>query len=303
MKHKKIKQVEKDVKKVKRRLTKIFIGLIPLFLVLGFIAITIIMVPDVEAVYDDPSVLGAHRGNSVDYIENTIPAFQSALIEEKYKFIEFDVQYTKDKKMVVHHDKSLKRLQDKSERIPDLTYDELMNISDYYIPTYLEVMNLIGKQKPLAVEIKSQGNFSDDMIMAEFVLLDLKNRGILNTSLIVSVSIDILSYIEEKYPEVETGKVYYIVPSTFLRLEVFTAELYKEMENSGVDYLMLHGNNLRNQASLENLLPTGKTLVFWYFTDEMYVVNSDDYFGGKLHSIGLRLRDFFSRKEKCIWWC
>ena len=300
---KKAKEVEKDVKKVKRRLIKTFIGLIPLLFILGFIAFTILIVPEIESVYGDPSILGAHRGNSVDYIENTIPAFKSALIDEKYKFIEFDVQYTKDKKMVVFHDSSLERLQDKENKIKDLTYEELMNISDYYIPTYSEVMNLISEQKPVNIEIKSQGNLTDDIIMVEFIISDLKDREILDTSLISAISIDILSYIEEKYPEVKTGKIYWITSSTFLKLDAFTSGLYEELEDSGVDYLMLHGSNLRNHQSLGDLLPEGKTLVFWYFTDEMHVVNSEDYFGGNLYAIRLRLKDLFSKKEKCIWWC
>ena len=76
-----IKQVEKDVKKVKRRVIKTAIGLTPLFVVIIFIAFTILVVKDVGAVYGDNAVLGAHRGNSLDYMENTIPAFQSALIK------------------------------------------------------------------------------------------------------------------------------------------------------------------------------------------------------------------------------
>ena len=205
--------------------------------------------------------------------------------------------------MVVFHDSSLKRLQDKPDKIKDLTYEELLNISDYYIPTYLEVMDLIDGEKPVNVEIKSQGNLSDDIIMAEFIISDLKDRGILNTSLISSISIDVLSYIEEKYPEIKTGKIYYVTSSTFLKLDIFTSGLYKQLEESGVDYLMLHGSNLRNYGSLKGLLPKGKTLVFWYFTDEMHVVNSEDYFGGNLYSIKLRLRNLFSKKEKCVWWC
>ncbi len=298
-----VDEIEKDVKIIKRKIFKWAIVITPLLVVLGFILFTILIVPNIKAGYDDSLVLGAHRGNSVNYIENTIPAFQSALIEEKYYFIEFDIQYTKDKKIVIFHDKTLKRLQDKEYRIGDLTYEELINVSDYYIPLYSEVMDLIGEQKPINVEIKSQGNLSDDMKMADFIISDLKNREILNTSLISSISINVLSYIEEKYPEVKTGKIYYITSSTFLQLDMFTSGLYDELKTSGVDYLMLHGSNLRNYDSLKSLLPEDKTLVFWYFTDEMQVVNANDYFGGNLNTIKLKLRNLIFGKEKCVWWC
>jgi len=42
---------------------------------------------------------------------------------------------------------------------------------------------------------------------------------------------------------------------------------------SGADYLMLHGINLRNYESLMRLKPADKTLVFWMFDDQMYVVD------------------------------
>lgn len=44
--------------------------------------------------------IGAHRGGSREYFENTIPAFDNA-IKQGCDFLEIDVQVTKDNKVVV----------------------------------------------------------------------------------------------------------------------------------------------------------------------------------------------------------
>jgi glycerophosphoryl diester phosphodiesterase len=53
---------------------------------------------------------GAHRGASEEHIENTVAALKAADKNSKYAFIEFDVQYSKDKRIVVYHDKRMLRL-------------------------------------------------------------------------------------------------------------------------------------------------------------------------------------------------
>ena len=53
------------------------------------------------------------------------------------------------------------------------------------------------------------------------------------------------------------------------------ADFYKEMEELGADYIMLHGSNLNNYQLLTELKPSNQTLVFWYFNDQMYIVQKD----------------------------
>ena len=50
----------------------------------------------------------AHRGVSTDFPENTIPAFQGA-IDQGYKFIELDPNFTKDNQCVLMHDNTINR--------------------------------------------------------------------------------------------------------------------------------------------------------------------------------------------------
>jgi glycerophosphoryl diester phosphodiesterase len=231
--------------------------------------------PNILAVSDYPTILGAHRGNSEGYIENTILAFESAINNPKYQFIELDVQYTKDNKIVVYHDSSLLRIQNKNVYIAEFTYEELSNISDYEIPLYEKVMNLIGSKKKVNIEIKSQGNFSEDKKLVDEIIEDCKNRKVLDQVLISSISSEIVQYITDGYPELKTGKIYWVNKITYSPFEFMVADFYKEMEELGADYIMLHGSNLNNYQLLTELKPSNQTLVFWYFNDQMYIVQKD----------------------------
>ncbi len=237
------------------------------------VLLSLLPVPNIEATVDQPFILGAHRGDSINYIENTFEAIESAKNNEKYKFIEFDIQYTKDKKIILFHDLSLSRLQNKKVEVSELTYQDLSNISEFPIPLYENVMNIIAKDKKINIEIKSQGNLNEDQELVDFIIEDCDNRGILNDILISSISPEVVKYVNEEYPQIKTGQIFWIVPSTFVNLDYFTNSLYNKISESGADYLMLHGANLRNYTSLINLKPVDKTLVFWNFDDTMYVLN------------------------------
>jgi glycerophosphoryl diester phosphodiesterase len=69
----------------------------------------------------------AHRGNSSQYPENTIPAFQSA-ISLQLDWAELDVHMTKDGRLVVTHDASTGRVGERDLTIAQRTYDELKTV-------------------------------------------------------------------------------------------------------------------------------------------------------------------------------
>ena len=50
-----------------------------------------------------------HRGNSVNFTENTLEAFQDA-VNLGYKYIETDLRMTKDGEVVTFHDESIYRV-------------------------------------------------------------------------------------------------------------------------------------------------------------------------------------------------
>jgi glycerophosphoryl diester phosphodiesterase len=291
--------------KINRKRFFAFSGLTIFSSSLLFIIFVAALVPNINIIKADKVILGAHRGSSEDFIENTIPAFEDAVENEKYKFIEFDIQYTKDKKLIVHHGPLMGiKFNEWSYYVEDLTYEELLNTSYYHIPLYAEVMEVVASKKPLNIEIKSQGNFTDDKEIVDFVIADSKERGILESTLFSSVSPDVVKYFSEKCPECETGKIYYTKPSTFFNFDVFISEIYDEVEDINADYVIIHGSNLRHYKSLKKSLPENKTLVIWYLflddqkNDEMFIIDpkDDDWIfrlGGKV----------IYSKERCFWWC
>ncbi len=69
----------------------------------------------------------AHRGESVVFPENTVPAFREAARLGAHQ-IEFDVCVTKDGKHVVMHDLSVDRTTNGTGRIADLTFSEIRGL-------------------------------------------------------------------------------------------------------------------------------------------------------------------------------
>jgi len=108
----------------------------------------------------------AHRGlfdNARAYPENTLAAFDRA-VRAGYG-IELDVRLTKDRRVVVAHDDTLERICGDPVAIADLTYDELRAYrilrSDEHVPTFADVLALIGGRVPLIVEIKQGGDIAE----------------------------------------------------------------------------------------------------------------------------------------------
>lgn len=103
----------------------------------------------------------AHRGlhnRKAGVPENSMKAFANAV--EKGVGIEFDVQLTKDGKVVVFHDASLKRVCGVDGLVQDHTYQELQAFglmdTDERIPLLEDVLALTDGKIPLLVEIKSE---------------------------------------------------------------------------------------------------------------------------------------------------
>jgi hypothetical protein len=80
----------------------------------------------------------AHRGNSGEFPENTIPAFASG-IELGADWIELDIFRTKDGKLVVTHDRTTGRVGDRNLDVTESNYDELLRIDVYDAETLEEV--------------------------------------------------------------------------------------------------------------------------------------------------------------------
>ena len=164
----------------------------------------------------------AHRGASKAAPENTLPAFEAA-IESGADYIELDVQLTKDGELVVFHDENIKRTTDGAGVLTDMTYDELMKYSagswfsedgqydDVKIPKLTEVLDLVGHDILLNIEIKSHG---DVAATAERVVELVEEYDIGSSCYITSFSYQALKKVKELQPKIKTALIANIAPST-----------------------------------------------------------------------------------------
>lgn len=116
----------------------------------------------------------AHRGNSIAFVENTLPAYQSA-IEAHADWVELDIHKTKDGQIVVSHDPSTKRTGDKDLVIAEATYQELQQVDiatefrkskgltlqqcpPQHMPLLAETLALIMKQQRTHLSIQPKAD-------------------------------------------------------------------------------------------------------------------------------------------------
>jgi len=253
-------------KKNYKKIFKGFILLKTIFMI--FLLVSFLSVPGIEEVNANV-ISGAHRGASLDYEENTMEAFEQALEDSKYKFVEFDIQYSKDGEIVVFHENNQFMIPKNSVDTPEMTYEELNSEFEFDIPRYEDVMELLAGNKPLDIEIKSHGDFSQDKKLVDFIVQDCKNRGVEEQIMISSPSNDIITYIEKNYPEIRTGKVYWVTIKSIMPISSICDDVY----DTPADYVLLHGYNIHNYDTLVECKPEDKSLIFWYFTDEVYIVD------------------------------
>lgn len=119
----------------------------------------------------------AHRGyHNEQYTENGFNAFKNA-IDNNFAF-ELDVHLTKDEKLIVSHDSSLKRTTGKEGIIEELTLEEIK--SNYHlldgseVPTLEEVFEFTKEIVPIVVELKPYTKTKNYKVLAFKVMDALK---------------------------------------------------------------------------------------------------------------------------------
>jgi glycerophosphoryl diester phosphodiesterase len=101
----------------------------------------------------------AHRGcyrKDQSIPENSLPAFSRAV--ENGFGIELDVHLTKDGRLAVLHDESLKRMCGADLRVSELNGGELARYrlagTEFCVPLFSEVLKLVGGRVPMVIEAK-----------------------------------------------------------------------------------------------------------------------------------------------------
>lgn len=144
--------------------------------------------------YYNPShpLLIGHRGSPTKITENTAPSFQKALAQGA-DGIEMDIRLSKDKQIVVFHDKDLKRLSNRLDTVESLSLAELQTIElkkeegqreEAHIPSLNELVSLLAQAKVVNIEIKSNSLFHGHNILNP--LIEFLDKNHLDDKCIIS---------------------------------------------------------------------------------------------------------------------
>ncbi len=168
-------------------------------------------------------LLGAHRGNSDEFPENTLRAFQSA-IELGVDMIECDIHLTADQQLAVIHDHLLERTSDGRGLVRDQTLAELKTLDagswkdarfrGERIPELSEVLQLARGNVGVAVEVKNLPLHYEGI---ERRLVDLLQReGMVEQVIVIAFDHRILRRLHDLDPQVFTGVLEWARPVDIL---------------------------------------------------------------------------------------
>ena len=158
----------------------------------------------------------AHRGDSVNAPENSMPAFEMAVLEQT-DGIELDVHRTKDGVLVVSHDESMERISGLQVNVSDLTYAEIQEIDTgswfsknfgyVRLSTLDEVLKLCRRNNVrVQIEIKSPGPATG---MEEPILQCINDNDMRDLAVIISLEAEPLKKVRELDPGIRTAYCMY----------------------------------------------------------------------------------------------
>jgi glycerophosphoryl diester phosphodiesterase len=161
-------------------------------------------------------IVFAHRGASGTMPENTIPAFEEA-VRLGARYLETDVQVTRDGVLVLAHDPHLGRTAGDAREIRDLTFKELMKVDagaaftpdggktypfrdkGFRVPTLEEFLKKF-KDSRMNIEVKD-----GTVASAELILAMLKKYKAEDRVLLASEKPDALPFIRKTAPHIPTS--------------------------------------------------------------------------------------------------
>ena len=192
----------------------------------------------------------AHRAGGVEAPENTVKGIETAAELNAFG-CEIDIQRTSDGYYVVNHDNDFKRVAGVAKKPSEMTLAEVkqLKVDGEPIPTYEEMLDASKNKVTLFVELKGE---TADEKMADDAVKAIKERGMEKQAVLISLKYDILEYIENNYPEMETGY-----------LAFFS---FGDIEEMPFDYLALE-EEISTDDAISNIHSKNKKVMVWTVND------------------------------------
>ncbi|EGJ27730.1 glycerophosphodiester phosphodiesterase family protein [Streptococcus porcinus] len=214
----KIEEYEREAQKTKKKKktkARLFLVLVGILLINSSISTAYGLFFNKFAKGENKIALVAHRGGGNLGAENTIAGMQKA-IKAGASWTEIDVQRTKDGYYVINHDSTFKRLTGIDKSSDEMTLKEIKS---------LRVKDLFDKERPaqpvatleefikagqgkIGFYIELKGDTANKK-MADDVVKLIKDKKLENSTALLSLDLNLIKYIESKYPEITTGYLYY----------------------------------------------------------------------------------------------
>ncbi len=190
-------------------------------------------------------ILFAHRGLP-KFAENSWKSFKQSQ-SLGLNSIECDVQFTKDNKLIIFHDKNAERLLGIDQNIKDLIWTDIKSkeiihnneITKQYVLSLDELLRLSSDFQYLYLDFKITNK-----TIADSLLFLMEKHQAYERVLIADANILFLAYIKYKTPQIKTvlegfnkGKewTYYLIPSS-LKPDYF-ASFFSEVDDKHINFL------------------------------------------------------------------
>jgi len=193
----------------------------------------------------------AHRGDPLNYPENTMISYQSAY-QQGYSHLEIDVHLSKDGVPVLMHDITVDRMTNSQGFIKDFTLNELKALlvgGEEEIPTLRETLEYFRGKIFLSIEIKQHGNLYVDI--EKEVLQEIKEAKMLNEVYVNSFDHFSMIRMRELSKDVELGIIQHgstpaVIPLMkdiqakylSLRVEYLTDKFVDMCEKNGIQIVV-----------------------------------------------------------------
>ena len=188
----------------------------------------------------------AHRGGGVEGAENTIAGLETAWEKGAYGG-EIDIQRTKDGYYILNHDSDFQRVAGVKQKPEEMTLEEIraLSVDGEPVPTFEEALQASKGKGVLFTELKGE---TADRQMADDAVRMIREYGMEDQCVLISLKYDLIDYIEQTYPEIQTG---------FLTFASFgdTARL-------NCDYLGLEEESATTKA-IKAIHEQGKKAIIW----------------------------------------
>lgn len=198
----------------------------------------------------------AHRGGSGYAPENTLASMKKA-IELGAEMSELDVQETADGKLIILHDRSLKRTAGVDKNIWETKYSELKGLdvgswfSNKYknepVPTLQEIIDLVKGKMKLNIELKTNGH---EKKLAERTLKVVLDNNFLDQVIFTSFKFDEIRTIRRLNKKAKVGYLFGKLPQD--------VDVFKE----DVDLLSANYKTV-NEEFMKKARNSGKEVVVW----------------------------------------